>query len=74
MNRPDVNYLSPEWARVEEWVATELQESYKRLAGINTTPAETEQLRGRIALLNQFLSFASIPTAANYEAAFKRTI
>lgn len=63
MNRPNVNYASPEWARIEEWAATELHETYRRLAGLNTTEIDTQQLRGRAAMLAQILAFRSIPAA-----------
>lgn len=63
MNRPNVNYASPEWARLEEWARAELNETYQRLAGLNVTEAETNQLRGRAALLGQILSFKTIPAA-----------
>lgn len=63
MNCPKINYTSPEWARVEEWLADELHETYKRLAGLNMTESETQQFRGRAALLGQMLSFRTIPAA-----------
>lgn len=62
MNRPNVNYASPEWARFEEWAASELHETYRRLAALNATEQETQQLRGRAAMLDQILSFRSIPS------------
>lgn len=64
MNRPNINYTSPEWARIEEWLADELHETYRRLAGLNTTETETQQLRGRCAMLSQMLSFRTFPTTA----------
>lgn len=61
-NRPNVNYASPEWARIEEWAAETLHETYQRLAGLNTSEQETQQLRGRAALLGQILGFRTIPS------------
>jgi hypothetical protein len=63
-----VNYLSPEWGRVEEWLAEELHETYRRLAGLTVDERETQQLRGRAALLDQMLSFRTLD-AAQREAA-----
>lgn len=67
-NRPVLNYLGPDWGRVEEWLADELHETYRRLAGLNVTDIETQQLRGRAALLDQMLSFRLLD-AAQREAA-----
>lgn len=63
MNRPDVNYASPEWARVEDWLAEELLETYRRLARLDVEEHTTQQLRGRAALLDQMLDFRNLPAA-----------
>lgn len=60
-NCPDVNLRGSEWAHVEEWLAEELHETYKRLANVNATEVETQQLRGRASLLVQMLEFRNLP-------------
>lgn len=57
INRPDIDYSSPDWDRTEQWMRSELQDVYKRLAGLRTSPEETQQLRGRASLLQQMLDF-----------------
>ena len=60
-NCPDINLRGPEWARVEEWLAEELHETYKRLASVDATETQTQQLRGRASLLVQMLEFRNLP-------------
>lgn len=61
-NRPRVNYNSPEWALLEEWMAEALLETYQRLASLSIDDRDTQQLRGRAALLSQMLDFKNLPT------------
>jgi hypothetical protein len=56
-NQPEVNFTSPDWAAVEEWLKEELSDTYKRLANLETTDDQTQQLRGRASLLDQMLRF-----------------
>lgn len=56
-NRPNINYMSPEWARMVEWLNEDLQETYRRLAALDVTPELTQQLRGRASLIQQMLDF-----------------
>lgn len=65
MNRPNVNYRGSEWAAVEDWLKEELNETYKRLAGLNMSEQETQQMRGRASYINMMLSFRDLPNAAN---------
>lgn len=67
LNRPEITYSSPEWAKVEEWLAAELFDTYKRLANLDTSEQQTQQLRGRASLLTQMLEFR------NLSAVFNRT-
>lgn len=60
LNRPHIQYNSPEWGKVEEWLAEALLDTYKRLAGLNTDENETQQLRGRASLLVQMLEFRNL--------------
>ena len=64
LNRPDVNYLSPEWMALEEWLKEQLGEVYKRLSGLQTDDKELRQLQGRASVLQQMLSFRT-QTAGN---------
>lgn len=61
MNRPNVNYNSPEWALLEGWMADALLETYQRLASLSIDDRDTQQLRGRAALLSQMLDFKNLP-------------
>lgn len=61
-NRPQCNYNSPEWALLEEWMAGALLETYQRLASLSLEEKDTQQLRGRAALLSQMLDFKNLPT------------
>ena len=57
LNRPDVNYRSPEWMALEEWVKEQLGEVYKRLSGLHLDDKELRQLQGRASVLQQMLDF-----------------
>lgn len=65
-NAPKLNFRSHEWAAVEDWLAEELHETYRRLSGLKVDERDTQQLRGRIALLDQMLGFRN---ETNYTAA-----
>jgi hypothetical protein len=56
-NRPNINYDSPEWAKVEEWLAGDLLDKYHRLAGLSCTEVETQRLRGIIMYIRGLLDF-----------------
>ena len=57
LNRPDLNYLSPEWMALETWAKEQLEETYKRLSGWNLDDKELRQLQGRASILQQMLGF-----------------
>jgi hypothetical protein len=59
-NRPSIAFGSPEWGKVEEWLGEELLSTYQRLSGLEVSERETQQLRGRIALLVQMLEFRNL--------------
>lgn len=65
MNRPALNYVGNEWAQLKEWLDEELLDVYHRLANVQASEAETQQLRGRASLISQMLDFPNNP-AANY--------
>jgi hypothetical protein len=56
-NRPNINYDSPEWEKVEAWLTEDLITQYHRLAGINCTEAETQRLRGIILQIRRVLDW-----------------
>lgn len=57
LNRPSLNYGSPEWGAFEKWAQEQLDETYQRLAGLNGSDTEVRQLQGRASLLQQMLGF-----------------
>lgn len=63
MNRPGMNYIGEEWYQLKNWLEEELTDSMKRLSNLQCTEAETQQLRGRVSLLNQMLDFPNIAAA-----------
>lgn len=68
MNAPNIDFRSLEWAAVEEWLADELLDTYRRLSNIHLDERETQQMRGRVSLLNMMLDFRNSPIAANRAA------
>jgi hypothetical protein len=62
MNGPKLSFNSPEWLIVEEWLADQLEETYRRLASLHLEERETQQLRGRAAFISQMLDLRNIPT------------
>lgn len=63
-NRPNVDYRGSQWAAVEVWLTTELNETYRRLSGLTVDERETQQLRGRASLIGMMLEFPNFPEAA----------
>lgn len=57
LNRPELNYLSPEWMALEVWAKEQLEETYKRLSGWGLDDKELRQLQGRASVLQQMLGF-----------------
>lgn len=57
LNRPNLNFSGPEWLALEEWMKQELEKTYRRLSGLNTTDTEVRQNQGRASVLEQMLSF-----------------
>lgn len=70
LNRPEVNYLSPEWMALEEWLKEQLAEVYLRLSGLHLDDKELRQLQGRASILQQMLGFRT-QTAGFKPAEFK---
>lgn len=62
---PDMNFHGSDWFGLTTWLTDELEDSYKRLAGLETSEKQSDQIRGRIALLRQMLDFPSTIAAFN---------
>jgi hypothetical protein len=60
LNVPNIDLRSPQCAKIEEWLAQELLETYRRLANCDATEQDTQQLRGRASLLTQMLEFRNL--------------
>lgn len=61
--RPAINYNSPEWAVVEEWLSTELLELYRRIAQPQMDERDTQFYRGRASMLESMLEFRNMNDA-----------
>lgn len=57
LNRPNIDYRSPEWMGLEEWAKEQLEETYKRLTGWALPEQEMRQLQGRASVFKQMLDF-----------------
>lgn len=57
MNQPNINYYSSDWGLVEQWLGEELQDSYRRLSNKDCSEKDSDQLRGRIMLIQMMLDF-----------------
>lgn len=53
------------WAIVMAWLQDELEDSYKKLANLDTTPVVTEQLRGKASFINKMLNLYKTPVPYN---------
>lgn len=58
--RPNINYSSPEWAKVEEWLADELLHTYKRIASPALDERDTQFQRGRASMIETMLEFRTL--------------
>ena len=58
--RPDINYNSPEWGKVEEWLAAELLSLYKEIASIHIEEKDAMIKRGKASMVEKMLSFRSL--------------
>lgn len=69
LNRPRIQYSSPEWAKIEEWLGQELYDTYKQLASLSASWEKTLVLRGRASLLEQMLDFRNLKAVGEKETA-----
>lgn len=56
-----IDKQSDTWREVAVWAETELSQAYARIAASGLLLAQTENLRGRIALLDELLALADEP-------------
>lgn len=63
LDRPEITFTDGTWLRVEQWLQKELEYSYRKLASLNLTESETQQMRGRISLIDKMLDFKNVPAA-----------
>lgn len=61
--RPEINYLSPEWGKIEEWLSAELLMVYRRIAQPQLDERETQFQRGRASMIETMLEFRSLDDA-----------
>lgn len=57
MNAPNINFNGYDWGLVEQWLADDLHDTYRRLAARDCSEKEADQMRGRVMLLVQLLDF-----------------
>lgn len=49
------------WAIISAYLQDELEDTYKKLANLQTTPVETEQHRGKAAFIGKLLNLYRVP-------------
>lgn len=53
------------WAVISAYLQDELEDTYKKLANLQTTPVETEQHRGKAAFISKLLGLNKKPVPFN---------
>lgn len=56
---PDINYNSPEWGKVRQYLGEELADTYHRLSSQTASVDELRSLQGRAAFITKLLSFGT---------------
>lgn len=59
VSRPEINYNSPEWHIVEEWLSDELLVLYRKIANIDVDEKMTNYYRGQASMIETMLSLRS---------------
>lgn len=54
---PDINFNSPEWGKVRQYLEEELLDTYHRLSSLTTTVEDLRHLQGRAAFIVKLLGF-----------------
>lgn len=49
------------WAVITAYLQDELNDTYKKLANLDTTPVVTEQLRGKATFISKLLNLYKVP-------------
>lgn len=62
---PHINFYGSEWGAMKLWLESELLDSYKGLARVDLTEAETQQKRGRVVFIEQMLGWPELYAAFN---------
>lgn len=64
-NFPNLGFHGQDWQLLSQWLTKELEDVYKRLANLETTPDMTLILRGRASLITQMLDWPQLQAAGS---------
>ena len=67
---PKLNFVGADWGTIAEWLRNDLQEKYRMLASVNCSADETQQLRGRILLLEQMLEWPRLAATLSTQGVY----
>lgn len=67
---PKLNFAGSDWGVMKQWLEQDVLDAYKRLARLDCTEAETQQLRGRIILLEQQLGWPQLAATLTTQGVF----
>lgn len=72
--RPDTT--TTEWRRLKEWLAEQLGFAHEKLAGLDLSEKETQQLRGQIVFVKKLLALemSRPPARSNHESFYEPEI
>lgn len=63
MMRPAIDYTSPEWHKVHEWLQEEYVDVLKEISRPSLEERRADFLRGKAAFISTLLDFANQPAA-----------
>lgn len=58
--RPEINYNSPEWQIVEEWLSDQLLSLYRKIADIHVDEKMTNFYRGQASMIEKMLDLRNL--------------
>lgn len=72
--RPDTS--TTEWRKQKEWLVEQLGFAHEKLAGLDLSEKETQQLRGQIVFIKKLLSLemSRPPARSNHESLYEQEI
>lgn len=72
--RPDTN--TTEWRKLKEWALEQLGVAHEKLAGLDLSEKETQQLRGQVVFIKKLLSLemSRPPARSNHEGFYEPEI